>query len=92
MRGHLLTDTAVNLLFKTIHSDEPVSGDAGKYVIMHSPDGQQVIATRTDAARAGYASTPAVPSVDPQSFSNIGHSLWAVILAIIGGGVAPETP
>lgn len=41
------------------------------------------------SARAAYtAPVTAPPTVDSVSFSNIGHSLWAVLLACIGGVVA----
>ena len=111
VRPYLLTETAMNRLFVTMHGDQ--TGQYG-YVLstMTTPNGparvQRVVYTAPvppplPAPPANnVANTPAYrptvvqplpmatvqPKVDSRSFANIGHSMWAVIVAFVGGVTA----
>jgi hypothetical protein len=118
IRPYLLTETATNQLFVTMHSRQmapklvyetvttvngPRSVQTAVYATPVLPPPLPVPAVGNNPALVyaapvvqPYASTSPAYSpvatgqrfVHPQSFSNIGHSLWAVIVAFIGGVTA----
>ena len=124
IRPYLLTESAMNQLFMTMHGDQP-----GQYRVvmqtMAGPNGPMTVQslvyanpvlpgptratpappsvyTPPSASASAYTVTaipataprtlpsPAAgqPIVDLQSFANIGHSLWAVIIGFVGGTTA----
>lgn len=120
VRPYLLTESATNQLFTTMHSKQ-----MGSYNIVYqtvtAPNGTSQVQTAVYAAPVlppplpgpspagsitptpAYALQPYAPAaypfsyssigvgrqfVSPQSFSNIGHSLWAIIVAFVGGVTA----
>ena len=115
VRPYLLTETAMNRLFVTMHSDQPTPiGLAYQPVGPYSrPAGVQRVAYATPLPTAVPISTNRTPvptnaspftqpntlgltftavavqpTVDSRSFTNIGHSMWAVIVAFVGGVTA----
>ncbi|MDP6558101.1 MAG: hypothetical protein QGG71_25775 [Pirellulaceae bacterium] len=101
VRPYLLTETAMNRLFVTVHGAEYVSNRA-----VYQAVGVSGIQTAVYTApvppplpppfvNVGKSPTPTYyptvavrPTVDPRSFANIGHSMWALIVAFAGGVTA----
>lgn len=117
LRPYLLTESAINQLYMTMHGDKPgqyrvvtqtMLGPSGAMTVQSLVYTNPVLPGPTRAAPTGYIPPPvytatAIPAtavqpllstaagqpvVELQSFANIGHSLWAVIIGFVGGTTA----
>ena len=116
VRPYLLTETAMNRLFITMHGDQatpiglvyrsvvpssrPPGVQRAVYATPLPPPGLVTSSSNTPApvySSTGvqpitlgltYTAVAVQPTVDSRSFVNIGHSMWAVIVAFVGGVTA----
>ena len=96
LRDDLLTDKAVTWLFATIHGEQASQQQWFQSVAL-SPDGTRLATPSYDATiklfwdvRTGQAvsANAGGQKVDVKDFADIGHSLWVIIVACLGGVVA----
>ncbi len=92
LRDDLLTDKAVRWLYSAIHDEEvhtqsmssvAFSADGKTWAI-----GNQNATVRLWNAGAGALIKPKSQTVQVENFGHIGHALWVLIVACLGGAVA----
>ena len=93
VRGFLLTDTAVQWLYPKIHPQmDQQSATTKRLGLVQLTTPVQPAPPSNSAYTTFYVTSPPAPTptpyVDRTTFGNIAHSLWAVILACLGGIVA----
>lgn len=93
LRDDLLTDKAVTGLFATIHGEQ-ASQQQSVRTVAFPPVGTRVAAGETIMKLWDVSTGQAVSAnaggqkVELKNFADIGHSLWVIIVACLGGVVA----
>ncbi len=91
LRDDLLTDKALRWLFTAIHDE--VAQQSSQSSVAFTPNGQILIAgSQVSIVRLNSRSRalikPKTQAVRVENFGHIGHALWVLIVACLGGAVA----
>ena len=90
LRDDLVTDKAVRWLYTAIHDEEATEHNYIRSIVSFSPDGSRKVTGRLyNTVKIWNVPTGAeVDTVNFHNFADIGHGLWVLIIACLGGAVA----
>ena len=88
LRDDLLTDKGVRWLYTAIHDEEAPQHDDVQSIAF-SPDGRRIVTgSRYNTVRIWSTTRAQIDTARFHDFAEIGHGLWVLIIACLGGAVA----
>ncbi len=88
LRNELLTDKGVRWLYTAIHNEEVPQHDDVQSIAF-SPDGRRIVTgSRYNTVRIWSTTRAQIDTIRFHDFAEIGHGLWVLIIACLGGAVA----
>ncbi len=89
LRDDLLTDEGVRWLYAAIHDEEATEHNYIRSIMGFSPDGSRIVTGRRNNTVIWNVATGAeADTVNFHNFADIGHGLWGLLVACLGGAVA----
>ncbi|MBW3598433.1 MAG: hypothetical protein KY475_14325 [Planctomycetes bacterium] len=89
VRDDLLTEEALTWLYEFAHGADEQGGSVLQTVVFtDGAAGGEMIVSGSGRIRSWNAMKGGAPAVSFQSFADIGHSLWAIVIACLGAVVA----